>query len=215
MLYLTAVPSLPRKRILVTFLIALLLAAISASFLDQRLSLFFARPDLIKVWLAAREITNVGLSIHYFVGSILIYVISRWWLRRFTELRAWSRDFFFALVTSGIAVNIIKIIIGRQRPHISEDAAPLVFHPFTFNWDFQSFPSGHSQVMLTVATMMAFGFPRLKWLFYALGIFFALTRVVTRDHFLSDVIMGGTIGYATTLAAVYWLHYRIRPDLRR
>jgi membrane-associated phospholipid phosphatase len=214
MIYLSSEPYLPRKKMMLVALTAVLAAVLSVLFIDQNLSLFFKRPELMRVWLFAREITNVGLSIHYFVGSILIYVVSRWWLHHFTQLRAWSRDFFFSLVCSGVLLHVVKVIVGRQRPHISEMADAHVFHPFTLNWDFQSFPSGHAQVMLTVATMMSFGFPKGKWLFFALGIFFAFTRVVTRDHFLSDVIMGGTVGYLGSLLAVYYLHRRIRPELR-
>jgi membrane-associated phospholipid phosphatase len=214
MQYLSSVPSLPRRKLLWISVITLGTALMCVFFVDQPLSLFFKQPEMMQVWLMARTITNVGLSIHYFVGTVLIYVISRWWLKQWAELRTWSRDFFFALVVTGITVNVTKMVVGRQRPHISEGLSAHVFHPLTFNWDFQSFPSGHSQVMFTVATMMSLGFPRGKWIFFLLAAFFAFTRVITRDHFLSDVISGALLGYGGTLWAVYWLHYRLRPELR-
>lgn len=202
MTYLT---SYPTRKILLLITLGLLLSLISAFTIDQSLSLYFRQPELTPIWLAARNITNVGLSQHYFIAVIVLYIFSRWIKPQYIQLRAWSRNFFFALITAGSFIHIVKFAVGRQRPHKSTDLDPFVFQPFTTHWDFHSFVSGHTQVMFTVATMLSFAFPKAKWVFFLVAAFFAFTRVVIHDHFLSDIIGGAVIGYIGTLTALYWV----------
>jgi membrane-associated phospholipid phosphatase len=196
----------PQRRILTVSILGFFLVILVGLTLDQTLSLYFNRPELGEIWLKARAITNVGLSEHYFLAAILLYVFSRWIRPQYTQLRKWSRNFFFALVTSGVFIHILKFCVGRQRPHKSPDFNPFVFHPFTAHWDFHSFGSGHTQVMFTVATMLSLAMPKAKWLFFLIAAFFGFTRVIIHDHFLSDVIAGAMIGYIGTLTAIYWTH---------
>lgn len=196
----------PARKIILTLCCGLILALMAALTVDQTLALYFKQPELTWLWLAARNVTNVGLSEHYFAGSLLLYIFARWVRPNFTQLREWSRNFFFALITSGIFVQVVKMCVGRQRPHKSVDCNPFVFHPFTAHWDFHSFASGHTQVMFTVATMLAIAFPRAKWLFFFVAAIFGFTRVIIQDHFLSDVIGGALVGYIGTLTGLYWVY---------
>jgi membrane-associated phospholipid phosphatase len=199
----------PTRRVLTVSILGFTLAVLVALTLDQDLSLYFKRPELGDLWLKARAITNVGLSEHYFLTAILLYIFARWIRPQYTRLRQWSRNFFFALITSGIFIHITKFCVGRQRPHKTPDFDPFVFHHFTTHWDFHSFGSGHTQVMFTVATMLATAIPKekwqAKWFFYAIAAFFGFTRVIIHDHFLSDVIGGAVVGYVGTLTALYWV----------
>lgn len=204
----------PLRTLLKVLAVVAVLIGLSAFFLDQNLSLYFKRPELTSLWLFARNITNVGLSEHYFVISILLYVFCRWGAPRIEslrvqtlwtqKLRTWARDFFLALIVSGIAVHIVKNLVGRQRPHVSPDCNPFVFHPLSFHWDYQSFASGHSQVLFTVATMLALAWPRGRWGFFILAGALSFTRVIVHDHFLSDVLGGAYIGFFSTITTVYW-----------
>ena len=58
--------------------------------------------------------------------------------------------------------------------------------------------------------MLARLYPRARWLWYALAAGCALTRVLARAHFLSDVTLAAIIGWA--VAALLWRCYR-RRDL--
>lgn len=196
-------PAYPTRRVLTVVVIGLVLALISALTLDQSISLYFKQPELEPVWLFARNITNAGLSEHYFVLSLVLYVFAKWVRPQFVQTRIWARDLFFALITSGIFVHIVKFCVGRQRPHKSVDFDPYVFQPFTTHWDFHSFASGHTQVMFTVATMFAVAFPRARWVFFTIAAFFGFTRVIIHDHFLSDVIGGAVVGYVGATTALY------------
>jgi len=200
----------PLRRLLLLSTFGFLLAALSAFTVDQALSQYFKLPELERLWLTARSVTNVGLGDPYFITAIGLYIFSKWIRPQYEKLRAWSRDFFFALLVSGLFTHLIKFSVGRQRPHKTPDFDPLVFHPFTPDWDFHSFVSGHSQVMFTVATMLALAFPKGRWFFYLIASVFAFTRVIIHDHFLSDVIGGAVVGVVGSFTAIYWVQLWLR-----
>jgi membrane-associated phospholipid phosphatase len=191
-------------------------ALAAAFFIDQRISQFFGLPENHKIWwLPARELTDIGLSENYFGIALVCWVLTRWITPRMVRLqkfsatldyyRRWSLNFLMALIISGLFVHLIKGFVGRQRPHKSLIFDPLIFDPITTHWHWHSFPSGHSQVMITAATMFSLALPKWRWLWIALAVGICCTRIIVLDHFLSDTIFGGTVGYLGTLIAVKWM----------
>lgn len=184
--------------------------------IDSPISAFFARPEMEGVWLFARRITNIGLSEYYFAFAAVCYVFFKWiapqstfWRERESRrkfLQHWALNFLAALIGSGVAIHIIKFTVGRQRPHKSAPFYdPLVFEPLNWHWHWHSFPSGHSQVMFTVATMMSIAWPRLTWLWVLFAACICFTRVIVHDHFLSDTVFGAAVGYSATLVVLYYM----------
>lgn len=203
---------------------ALFLAVLCIFFLDQLTAQFFAQENVIPFREFARKITDIGLSEHYFIGSLFLYCYFRWlaphmrlWQRYSTRaqfLRVWALNFFVALIVSGILVHIFKFSVGRLRPHKTEPLFdPLVFQPLTTHWDFHSFPSGHSQTMATVATMMCLAFPKLRWFWILAAAAICFTRVVSHAHFLADTIFGAFIGYAGAMISLYLMRTRTKSGL--
>ncbi|MBK9321796.1 MAG: phosphatase PAP2 family protein [Bdellovibrionaceae bacterium] len=196
----------PARRIITLTLLGITLSGISILIIDQPLSQYFRQPELLPLWLKARAITNIGLGDPYFMIAILIYIFAKWIRPQLTKWREFGRDFFFSLLGSGFLIHLIKFSFGRQRPHLSEDLNPLIFTPFTTDWNFHSFASGHTQVLFTVATMMSLTLPRWSWLYFSLATALGLTRVIIHDHFLSDFIGGAVVGYVGTITSVYFVH---------
>lgn len=185
-------------------------AAMSVLLVDQDLSQWFAADAQTSLRVAARRITDIGLGEYWFGLALAVYVLSRW--RSWDRYRAWAVQLFFGLLGSGILLQVFKICIGRQRPHKSETYDALVFHPFNLDWHFQSLPSGHTQVLFSVATSAALLWPRGSWFIFLLAAGLGFTRVMTLQHFLSDVIAGALLGYLGTL----WVHdYLSRKSLKR
>ncbi|MBX3041214.1 MAG: phosphatase PAP2 family protein [Bdellovibrionaceae bacterium] len=203
------------------FSFGLLATGLSMVFLDQDLALFFDDPRNHHWKWSAREITNIALGEYWFGLALLVFVFSRFFLPRFSRLRSyrerikdmerWAGYFFLSLLGSGILLQLGKILVGRQRPHISEAMDHLSFHPLTLHWHWQSFPSGHSQVIFTVATCLTLLWPRMSWLFFLTATGLAFTRVMTLQHFLSDTIMGAMIGYFGSL----WVWSLLRDKINR
>lgn len=117
------------------------------------------------------------------------------------KARDWAFRALLAFSTSGLLVQILKHIFGRQRPYADDGLSATQFEPLTSFYEFHSMPSGHSQVLFTLATVLAAIFPRAAWLWFAMAAVLAATRVITLNHWLSDVIVGAAVGIVGTVIA--------------
>jgi membrane-associated phospholipid phosphatase len=94
-------------------------------------------------------------------------------------------------------VFLLKILVGRSRP--LTDEGPGHFRPaFSFvDDDFHSFPSGHTAIAFAVSTILARNVQPTwaKVLCYLPAVFTPMSRVYQDHHWVSDVVMGGLIGY--------------------
>src|SRR5208337_1307319 len=70
---------------------------------------------------------------------------------------------FFA---AGIAVQLLKHLVGRARPRISDSLA--IVGP-SLKGGYDSFPSGHSAVVFCFAFVLAEQFPRYRITFYCIA----------------------------------------------
>jgi membrane-associated phospholipid phosphatase len=201
-------PNILIRKTLIFLSAALIASLLSYFLLDQKIAAFFGREDLVWLWLIARNITDAGEAGPYLLGSLLSYGFFRWVKPQYPQWRRWSIHFFQCLIYLGILIQLLKKIIGRQRPHKTETFEADIFVPFNNHWDWASMPSGHAQVCFVVATMFSLAFPKYKALFFVVFGILAFTRVMTYSHFLSDVIMGSVIAYLGTLWVMYFLAER-------
>lgn len=196
-----------------------MLITFSIYFLDLSIARFFKLPENEIIYKISREITNVGLSGHYFILSLVLVVLSRTVFRKMRyfiarpglekKTEAWSLFLFRCLIIIGIVCNIIKVIFGRQRPHSSENFENLNFDPFTLNEHWLSFPSGHTQVLFTLGAVLSLIWPKHTFWFLFLAAVLAFTRVTTYQHFCSDFVAGATLGYLGAL----WLYQLWPPKI--
>lgn len=173
------------------------LVILSLFFVDQRFADYFGSPDRVSIWLFHREITEVGAAEIYFVFALLALLTPRY--------RKKGAYFLASLVTSGLALHILKIIFGRTRPHKAPDHDPFLFDFLNFHHHFQSLPSGHSQTLFTAATFLAFLFPKWAWAFLVSALYLSFTRAVTLAHFVSDVWLGAALGIFMTVLTLRFL----------
>lgn len=199
----------------VLFGFTLVLGLASMQWWDEALASYFADPARLGLWQLARDITEIGLGQHYFIFvtimAIALWLIApkiKYWIKfkkHIRWLKAWTINFFLALLFSGFWLHVFKWAFGRKRPHIQPLFNAKEFYPFTHNWDYQSLPSGHAQVLFTVATMLFVLAPKGGRFWFKLAGFFAFTRVVVYAHFLSDVIFGAYVGAISTLVLLYMM----------
>jgi len=92
--------------------------------------------------------------------------------------------------------TILKIAIGRTRPIITENA--FAYQPFTvFDYNYHSMPSGHTTSAFALSTVM-FRHAHttfLKVLAYLPAGLTMFSRIYQHQHWLSDEILGGSIGF--------------------
>jgi membrane-associated phospholipid phosphatase len=98
-----------------------------------------------------------------------------------------------SFINSAALYAVTNIIAGRQRPNQGNGHGDFFWN----NALSSSFPSGHATLEFSMSSVLAHEYPsiRSKILWYGLGTAVATTRVLGREHFPSDVIMGGTLGY--------------------
>jgi membrane-associated phospholipid phosphatase len=102
-----------------------------------------------------------------------------------------------SVIYAGAVTVTLKSLIGRSRPYKNQGHTD--FKPFTINNDNLSFPSGHATLAFAFSTVMAHQIDNIFW---RVGWFGAATlvsyaRLYHNEHWASDVLMGGAIGYFT------------------
>lgn len=100
-----------------------------------------------------------------------------------------------ATVYSSIITLSSKFILGRQRPANSGDA--LNFKPLNSTWEFTSLPSGHTTLSIAYSTVMTSAYNNFFWKFcwYSLAALVGAALIYNNEHWFSDVLLGGAIGY--------------------
>lgn len=107
-----------------------------------------------------------------------------------------------AATMGGLAANALKLMVGRQRPKYFDVTSASVLDSFESWFPFindgvslKSFPSAHTASAVAFAVLLAHLFPRGKWLFGITAALVAVQRIEVCQHFLSDVLVGATVGW--------------------
>jgi membrane-associated phospholipid phosphatase len=126
-------------------------------------------------------------------------------------------DWAAAALIVGLAVNALKFTIGRARPKVGDPF--LLVGPFgkaqvpsgdklvektvwSADYLLGSFPSRHAAFAALCALFVSTMFPRLRTLLFTLALFVAAARVITGEHYPSDVAAGTLIALALARPAI-------------
>lgn len=109
-----------------------------------------------------------------------------------------------SLLTSALWTHSLKSLTGRERPRETESGVPEWEGPHLagdrdepYN-SLRSFPSGHTTGAFATAAIFAHQYPThgvVPVLAYSGAAAIAYSRLVVGAHWLSDVVVGGLIGY--------------------
>ncbi|MBK7979053.1 MAG: phosphatase PAP2 family protein [Ignavibacteriae bacterium] len=110
------------------------------------------------------------------------------------ELRTTGRILTESLIAAGITTTVLKVIIGRSRP--KKNKGEFDFNFIEFKNINVSLPSGHSTVAFTISTVLS---ERIDNIYASIGLYglaslTAFQRIYSNNHWLSDTILGATIG---------------------
>ncbi len=110
-----------------------------------------------------------------------------------------------ALVNSFVVTSAIKLAAGRERP-LQDDSRG------RFGQNGSSFPSEHAVAAWSVASIIAHEYPGplTKLLAYGFASAVSASRVTSKEHFPSDVLVGSAIGWLIG-RQVYRAHHN--PEL--
>ena len=100
-----------------------------------------------------------------------------------------------AFLINGAITGALKILVGRERPTTAQ--SNFNFYPFSTSWGKTSFPSGHTSTAFALSAVLANETDHLalKIFVYSLSTAVGVSRIYNNEHWLSDVIAGGIIGY--------------------
>lgn len=118
-----------------------------------------------------------------------------------SEILLWSKYILIGFLTSGILAQLIKHLLGRARPRLTDD---LLFIGPGFISGFDSFPSGHTAVVFCIATLFTYRYRGYAPFLFVLATFTGIERVYNLSHFPSDVVAGILTGVASAEIVKKW-----------
>lgn len=151
----------------------------------------------------AQIITSAGDSKWYFLALAAAFFLFSFILKS----KNWSRKILFlalVLSASGLLNMLLKWICGRSRPINLFLHGIYGFHFFALGYEWNSFPSGHSATVFSLATALSILSPRFGFLAFIPATVVASSRVLITSHYLSDVIAGACVGIIGALLVKYY-----------
>ena len=111
-----------------------------------------------------------------------------------TRLKNMSLATLQSFIFAEVASAGIKVLTCRERPDANSQSW---LGPFA-TFESTSFVSGHSTRAFALATTVASFYPEKKWIgivSYSLATMTSVGRVISKEHWTSDVIVGAALGY--------------------
>ncbi|MDZ4084631.1 MAG: phosphatase PAP2 family protein [Bdellovibrionales bacterium] len=200
--------SLLSLRLFIAGILVSVAALVCVVLFDGQLAEFYKPQFGSDLHVFAAKLTDVAKAGPYFAISVIIAVfglagsrLDRSRKLAWAEIMRWGFQALMAFLFSGVLVQLLKHLLGRKRPYAVESLSPHEFHFMTANYEFHSMPSGHSQVMFTAATVLWLIWPKGGIVWFVMAALIAMTRVVTLNHWMSDILVGAYVGFAGTMIA--------------
>lgn len=177
-----------RKKIVIIGILIIFFTFVSLYFDFEIIrAMSLVRNDLINNFL-------LGVNFISFEGIIFLLVTILFLWKK--NKRKWILPLWFTIGLSVVISFLLKVMVQRQRPFQLEIISLLsVLEKASHSiWNF-SFPSFHVMLSFCVMPFISKEYPKLKYVWIIFAGLVALSRIYFGLHFLSDVIVGGAIGY--------------------
>lgn len=182
------------------FMLWLLLVVLSYFFIDRPLATFFGAITNPLIMRSSELITYVGEGWFYIIGFALWFLLSKFiWQKK--QLALTALFLFLAVAVPGILCDVVKVILGRARPHEFFSDHLFGFYFFQSKDVMWSFPSGHATTVGGLVVALSYLYPRYSGVFFLVFFMVCLSRLIVTAHYLSDVMMGAYLG----AISVIWL----------
>lgn len=134
------------------------------------------------------------------ITAIIIYTVDKKKIaEKFTLI-------LLSILIGGLFIHILKELVDRPRPlndmrdliregkvHIN-----VIFQPLKEG----SFPSGHSQTVFTVATILSYAYRKYIFALFFIASLSAISRIYVGAHYPLDVLTGGIIGVLVSISVL-------------
>ncbi|MBO1110466.1 phosphatase PAP2 family protein [Bordetella petrii] len=218
-----AIPPRPCRSVALTVCFAVVLLLMSR-WVDVPLTQAIERHMPEQVNEVFDQIGDLGDSEGYILAGLLLYAVSLFGMRRgwacpvragFERLARYSMLLLATMSVGGLITLLLKKIVSRARPEVLlEQGWHGLGVPFAGD-PYDSFPSSHTLTAFAVAAVIGQIAPRWRLPLLLVAAIVAVSRVVNRDHFLSDVTAAAFIAIMVAhYLAPYILGERYRWMLR-
>jgi membrane-associated phospholipid phosphatase len=185
---------------------------------DRRAAHFFHDRVHARWFRRIRLTTDYAKGARWLLGAAILFAataLAEWWFGPIPLLHRVSRaalGFLACLAAASAVLHSIKLVFGRRRPRDELEHELYGFRFFRYDWQHDSFPSGHAMTISCVAVILAGVLPKFAVVWFAAALYLSLTRAVLNAHFLSDVFIGAGIGLvASRETLVLLFHDLTRP----
>ncbi len=174
------------KKILLAAAWLFLLAGIASLAIDKQVSVLMSsfRNPLLDIAMIA--ITNIGSMT---TGLPLLVLLVLMFEKKRKKEIAWRM--ILVIIINIIVVFVIKLVVNRNRP----DGGVTGFGTEKF---LSSFPSGHAAFAFSLMSTLEYYYSK-PLVFFTTALLVSFSRVYLQLHYLSDVLIGSSIGLV-----VYW-----------
>ncbi len=206
-----------RRRSALTATLVIALGMVAASLLDHEALVDLSTHEIVSLQADDRyQLLRQFGSLYVWVPIVAILAIHDCRVARLAGLCATARGawaamrraglLFLVIAAAGLAAELLKVVVRRHRPC---DCVG-----YEFDWFMQGphetglgLASSHAAVAFAGAFALNRLYPPAGLVVIPLAAGCAFTRLMTGAHFLSDVYVGGVLGYL----AARWL-ITARPD---
>ena len=155
-------------------------------------------------WKFALRVTDWAKGLPWIIAALVAYIVVQTLIAfqgettLLREISNYSLALLASFVVASVILHSIKIFLGRRRPRDEFQHGLYGFRYFTWQLQYDSFPSGHAMTIFCVAVVASAISPAFAPLWLILATALALTRALLTAHFFSDVLVGAAIGVLIT-----------------
>ncbi|OGT30926.1 MAG: hypothetical protein A3E87_08070 [Gammaproteobacteria bacterium RIFCSPHIGHO2_12_FULL_35_23] len=192
-------------------ILCILLVTVCYYFLDRPIADFNYQHHL-NHWLILKYFTGVALACFYLSPFLIIYLVLKKILGY--SLTPWQTCLLLASICTMITYSIkdiLKFVFGRYWPSTWTNNNPswlsnhaYGFHFFHLGSWYQSFPSGHTTIIVTFMSVIGLQYPKLRLLVFIPCLLVIIGLLAMNYHFLSDIIAGAFLGFISAYIAVQY-----------
>lgn len=142
-------------------------------------------------------VTRLGISTPWLVATFAGFVYFRFFNGN-KVLANVAAFLFVAVAVSGLANDLIKVLVGRGRPCLLISSGFYGFKPFSSQYAYVSFPSGHSNTIGSLCYGLNLVTDRFRYVLLVIALAVMTSRVLVGAHFPSDVLFGACLGVVIT-----------------
>lgn len=127
-------------------------------------------------------------------------------------IRTTGRLLVETLILSGFTTITTRMMIGRSRPY--NNMGNGTFKPFTLDYFYHSFPSGHITISFAMATLLSHRIDTW-WAYsglYSLAAINTVSRLYFAAHWASDTFISAAIGTLSAMAVLKAYNHSVGND---